>query len=498
MSINTIEDKISLYVDAQYPIIHIDTYEESRAEKLIKNVCYNFNIYEWNRAKGLTNSEESKIIESQELEEAIDYFNSLDEEELDRKALIIKDVHYYIKNSEVLTKLKRLVLKSLSGVEFRIFFIGPLIEIPLEISEYVTVFELETLTKKDIENFIREFIRVYEVEVVEDEFIEYLSILLKGLTESEIENILSLSYATYGEISCRALNLILEEKAQVVRKSGVLTMVLNQTKFEEIGGLKNIKKWLSKKAFIFKEYERALSMGIEVPKGVCIVGMPGCGKSLTAKGAGDLFKVPTLRFDMGGIIGSHVGEAECNMKKAIKYAERFSPCILWIDEIEKAFSEMNSTVGGKQEALIITSYFLTWLQEKKTPVFVVATANSVKNIPSELLRKGRFDEVFFVDFPKEEERREILEVHLKKRKGSIEGIDIDYLSKATEGFTGVSIESIIKESMENAFIDGREEITNEDIISAIESNYDQREILKTEVKEKYNIFKEHNFKNASK
>lgn len=499
MSLNSMEDKLSLYVDAQYPIIHIDTYEEGRAEKLIRDVCKGFEIYQWNRAKGLTtySAENLNLEGSQELSRAIRYFDDLSKEELDGKVLIIKDIHYFIKDSEVITRLKNLIFKALDGIQFRIFFVGALIQSPLEISEYITTFQLENLNKEDIRNFIKEFISVYEVEVVQEDFLEHLTLLLQGLTQSEIENILSLAYATYGEISSVILDLVLEEKAQIVKKSGVLTMVINDVKFNEIGGLRNIKEWLVRKAFIFREYKRAMDMGIDMPKGVCIVGMPGCGKSLTAQAAADLFKVPILKFDMGRILGNHIGESEANMRKAIKYAERFSPCILWIDEMEKSFSEMNSMIGGKQEALIVTSYFLTWMQEKKSSVFVIATANNVKNLPPELLRKGRFDEVFCVDFPKKEERREILEIHLRKRNISLNSFDLENLAEATEGFSGVSIESIIKEGIENAFLEGRFEVNKEDIVKAIENNYDQRECIKEEIKEKDYIFNKYNFKNAS-
>ena len=308
-----------------------------------------------------------------------------------------------------------------------------------------------------------------------------------------------MAYTSYGEISNRIRPLILNEKAQVVKKSDVLTMVNHSTRFDEIGGLKNLKQWLVKKSIIYKQYDKAIELGIDIPKGLCIVGMPGCGKSLTAKGASELFKIPLLRFDMGKIIGAaYVGESEDNMTKVIRYAERFSPCILWIDEIEKAFIELNSSVGGRKEALVVTSNFLTWMQEKESPVFVIATANNIDSLPPELLRKGRFDEVFFVDFPKEDERRDILEIHLKKRLRDISNLDLSILAKSTEGFTGVSIESIVKETIENAFVRGSELITTEDIMEVINNNYPQREIIKEEIKEKYSIFKNKNINPASK
>lgn len=501
MSERNIIDTINLYMDAQYPIIHLDTYEEGRAERILGEVCSGYDIFEWNTAKGLVDfkSKNPLKIELNDLETVLNYFNQIKSSELNRKAIIIKDIQHYIKDFRIITKIKDLVHLSINGIDLKLFFMGPIRNFPIDISEYITIFELEPLTREDIGTVVDDFIKNYEVGLVEKSFIKELSVLFQGLTEYEIENILSLAYTSYGEISNRIRPLILKEKAQVVKKSDVLTMVNHNTRFDEIGGLKNLKQWLVKKSIIYKQYDKAMELGIDIPKGLCIVGMPGCGKSLTAKGASELFKIPLLRFDMGKIIGAtYVGGSEDNMTKVIRYAERFSPCILWIDEIEKAFMELNSSAGGRKEALVVTSNFLTWMQEKESPVFVIATANNIDSLPPELLRKGRFDEVFFVDFPKEDERREILEIHLKKRLRDISNLDLSILAKSTEGFTGVSIESIVKETIENAFVRGSELISTEDIMEVVNSNYPQREILKEEIKEKYLKFKDKNINPASK
>lgn len=501
MSERTIMDKISLYMDAQYPIIHLDTYEEGRAERILGEVCKNYDIYEWNAAKGFVDfrSKENLDPNLNGLEMVLNYFNQVKSTELNGKAIIIKDIHHYVKDFKIITKIKDLVNLAINGIDLKIFFIGPIRKFPLDIGEYVTTFELEPLTKDDIEKVINNFILEYQIEIIDKLFIRELAMLFQGLTEYEIENILALAYTSYGEISPRIRPLILNEKARVVQKSDVLTMINHNTKFDEIGGLKNLKQWLVKKSIIYKQYDKAVELGIDIPKGLCIVGMPGCGKSLTAKGASELFKIPLLRFDMGKIIGaSYSSESEDNMTKVIRYAERFSPCILWIDEIEKAFGELNSSTSGIKESMVLTSIFLTWMQEKESPVFVIATANKIDSLPPELLRKGRFDEVFFVDFPNEEERYEILQIHLKKRLRDISNLDLDILAKSTDGFTGVSLESIVKESMEKAFIRGAELITTADISEVVEENYPQREILKPEIKDKYNAFKDNNISPASK
>ncbi|SHJ70888.1 AAA+-type ATPase, SpoVK/Ycf46/Vps4 family [Hathewaya proteolytica DSM 3090] len=501
MSERSIIDKLTLYMDAQYPIIHLDTYEEGRAERILGEACRNYQIFEWNTAKGFVDFQSKENLDEglNSLEMVLSYFNQIQKSDLNGKAIIIKDIQHYIKDFKIITKIKDLVHLIINGIDLKIFFIGPMRKFPIDIGEFVTIFELEPLTKEDIEKIINNFVREYEIEIIDKAFIKELAMLFQGLTEYEIENILSLAYTSYGEISSRIRPLVLNEKAKVVKKSDVLTMINHNTKFDEIGGLKNLKQWLLRKSIIYKQYDRAIEMGIDIPKGLCIVGMPGCGKSLTAKGASDLFKIPLLKFDMGKIIGaSYAGESDDNMTKVIRYSERFSPCILWIDEIEKAFMELNSTAGGRKEAVVITSNFLTWMQEKESPVFVIATANKIDSLPPELLRKGRFDEVFFVDFPNEEERKEILEIHLKKRLRDISNLDLDLLAKSTEGFTGVSLESIVKDSMENAFIRGAELITTQDIMEVVEHNYPQREILKPEIKEKYDVFKGNNISPASK
>ena len=232
---------------------------------------------------------------------------------------------------------------------------------------------------------------------------------------------------------------------------------------DDIGGLENLKEWLYKKECIFNQLDKATKFGVDIPKGIMIVGMPGCGKSLAAKATAKLFEIPLVRLDVGRLLGKYIGESEENMRKALRLSEAISPCVLWIDEIEKAFSGVGGSGGGSDVTTRLFGQFLTWMQEKENTVFIVATANNISRIPPEFLRKGRFDELFYVDFPNDEERRKIIEIHLKKRNKWNKELDIISLVKLTGGYNGADLEDIVKDAIENCFIEGRVQLTTEDL-----------------------------------
>ena len=235
-----------------------------------------------------------------------------------------------------------------------------------------------------------------------------------------------------------------------------------------------------------------------MPKGVLIAGMPGCGKSLNAKAAAKLFEVPLLRLDMGRLMGKYVGESEANMRRAIALAEAISPCVLWIDELEKAFAGINGQGGGADVTTRLFGTFLTWLQEKNSMAFVVATANNIVEMPSELLRKGRFDEIFYVDLPRDKEREKIFSIHIAKRRpNDLETIDLKKLTAATQGYSGADIEGVVRDSIEEVFADGRDKLTTEDIERAVKNTHSLMEVMKESLEKLKEHYKEHKFKNAS-
>lgn len=240
-------------------------------------------------------------------------------------------------------------------------------------------------------------------------------------------------------------------KKRELSRSGLLDLVDNKIDIDQIGGLEQLKSWLRNKKYIIEHLPQAQKLGISPPKGVLLAGMPGCGKSMSAKAASSLFNVPLFRLDIGSLMGKFVGESEANMKAALKVAEQASPCVLWIDELEKAFSGINGAGGSAEITTRLFGYFLTWMQEKPGAVFVIATANDITNIPPELLRRGRFDEIFYVNLPSERERKQIFHVKTKQLKTTPRGLDLAELATLSEGFSGADIECVVNDALESLF-----------------------------------------------
>jgi SpoVK/Ycf46/Vps4 family AAA+-type ATPase len=271
-----------------------------------------------------------------------------------------------------------------------------------------------------------------------------------GLTLKEAENVFAKTLVLDGKIDADDVRIVFSEKQQIIRKSGLLEYYESQERFSHVAGLDNLKLWLNKRTMAFTD--RALEFGLPAPKGVLLLGVQGCGKSLCAKAASSLWKLPLLRLDIGRMFGSLVGSSEENMRRAIQTAESVAPAILWIDEIDKAFSGTQGSAGsdGGTSSRVFGT-FLTWLSEKTAPVFVIATANDISHLPAELLRKGRVDEIFFVDLPNESERREVLRIHLQKRGWDPASFDLDDLVRQSDGFSGAEIEEAIVSGLFDAF-----------------------------------------------
>ena len=326
-----------------------------------------------------------------------------------------------------------------------------------------------------------------------------LAVAFKGLTEFEINNLLALSYADDGELTRRDLRLIFDQKQQMIKKAGILEMIPLKETIDDIGGLENLKEWLVKKAKVFKNINDAQKYGVDMPKGVLIAGVPGCGKSLNAKAAANLFEVPLLRLDMGRLMGKYVGESEGNLRKAIALAEAISPCVLWIDELEKAFAGIGGAGSGAEVTTRLFGNFLTWMQEKESPTFVVATANDIIKLPPELMRKGRFDEIFYVGLPNDKEREKIFTIHINKRRPQdLKYIKISDLISKTKGFSGADIEGVIKDAIESAFADEKDKVTTEEILNAIENTHSLSEIMKDALDKMAKEYEDRKFRNASK
>lgn len=286
-------------------------------------------------------------------------------------------------------------------------------------------------------------------------------------------------------------------KKRELSRSGLLELVDSKIDIDQIGGLERLKSWLRSKKYIISDLEKAQSLGISAPKGVLLAGMPGCGKSMSAKAVSSFFNIPLFRLDIGSLMGKFVGESEANMKAALKVAEQASPCVLWIDELEKAFSGINGTGGSAEITTRLFGYFLTWMQEKPGAVFVVATANDITNIPPELLRRGRFDEIFYVDLPSERERKQIFTVKTNQLIPPPKGIDYAELATLSKGFSGADIECVINDALESMFRSNESVITQHIIKKHINLITPISIVLKDKISIYQELFKKFSLKAAS-
>lgn len=498
------KEKLANYIDAGVPILYINSFEENKTDGLIKEVLGDRKAFEWNLSLGVsdfkTGERQSDISLKAYLKAAID--NGL-EDELNRRVLIIKDVPSLLDSSnpdssEIIALFKYISLKIIQGLDTVIIMVSPVIYIPQELEKFITIIEPEYPEENEIASIIHNFANENE-STIADDLCEEMSLAFKGLTEFEIRCILQLAMATNGELTHNDLKFVFTQKKQMIKKSGILEMIELKESVNDIGGLENLKAWLERKKIVFKNIPKAKEYGVDMPKGMLIAGVPGCGKSLTAKVTAQLFEVPLLRLDMGKILGKYVGESEENMRKAIKLAEAISPCVLWIDELEKAFSGMGGNSEGNEVTTRLFGTFLTWMQEKKSPVFVIATANNITSLPPELLRKGRFDEIFYVGLPNDEERKKIFEIHINKRRPQdFKAIDVVSLVAKTKDYSGADIEGVVKDGVENSFADGNSSLTTEYIMKAIENTRPLSEIMGDALKDLSKKYEKLNFKNASK
>lgn len=504
----SLSERMTLYMDAGFPIIYIETFEEDKAERAVIKASSNREILEWN-VRGLFYSKVDEKREGISLLEALNNFanpDAMDNDKfarrfsLKRRVLLIKDAQELLDVPEITAQLKFLSEQIVSGElpDANIVILSPRANVPKALEHYVTMLTVDYLSTTEIKDIILDFCEKQDIPAPLDDFLRELSLAFKGLPEFEIINILSLALADNGEIGRSDLKLIHDQKKQLVQKSGIMEMVAVREKLSDIGGLENLKNWLTAKAKVLKNIDKAQAYGVDLPKGVLIAGLPGCGKSLNAKAAAALFDVPLLRMDMGRLMGKYVGESEANMRHAIALAEAISPCVLWIDELEKAFAGIGAGGGGNEVTTRLFGTFLTWMQEKDGLAFVVATANNITHLPPELLRKGRFDEIFYVGLPSPAERAKIFEIHIgRRRPKDLAHIDIAKLAKATEGYSGADIEGVVKDAIELSFTNDLPAVSTDTILQAIRNTASLSVIMKEQIEKMSKEYKDRHFKNAS-
>lgn len=466
--------KIANLLRARFPYIYLTTYEEERATAMLRAIVNNEKlikfpreIYIWTQTNGFINDETEKpVAGTSNPAKALDFVQKHDKDSI----FIFYDIHvnFGMKNRapdyDLVRKLRDLVpdLK-VSAVRKNIFFIAPEAIIPETLQKDITIcdFPLPALgeIKKKLDSMLAQNKKV-KTETLTPEAKEKLCKAALGLTMQEAENAFALAMVNDGKVDENDINIIMDEKMQVIKKTGILEFVRTNFTIDDIGGLDNLKSWLLKRNNSWSE--KAKKYALPAPKGVLITGVPGCGKSLTAKAMSAIWKLPLLRLDLGKIFSGLVGSSEENMRRAIATAEAVAPSILWVDEIEKGLSGVNSGNDSGVSSRIF-GQFLTWMQEKEAPVFVIATANNISNLPPELLRKGRFDEIFFVDIPTFNERIEIFKLHLKKRlknkeiagEITIDNTLLQKLASMTEGFIGAEIEQVVISALYEAFFENR-------------------------------------------
>ncbi|MBQ7593623.1 MAG: AAA family ATPase [Synergistaceae bacterium] len=373
----------------------------------------NVKFLEFNHALGAVDFDTKRSLHKCELPEFLEsVFDMNDDDEPCELFIILKDIHDAIHDPKVIALIRRIAESS--NFPAKIIIIDTKIDIPLELESFITLIDVPLPDDEEIRECIETFTANDPDLQLDKTSIDELIFALKGLSSFQINQVLSIAYQKGGTLDASDRKYILEEKEQMIKKSGILEMINFEESIDDIGGLERLKAWLKRKAKIFSSLEQARKHNVDIPRGVLILGMPGCGKSLTAKAAARLFNVPLLRLDVGRLMGKYVGESEENMRRALKLSEAVSPCVLWVDELEKAFAGIGGSNGDITTRLF--GQFLTWMQEKKSSVFIIATANDISKLPAEFLRKGRFDELFSVDLPNENERKKILEVHLTKSK----------------------------------------------------------------------------------
>ena len=468
-------EEVETLIRARYPILYILSSEEMRVQTLIQEIAQKRQkkVFEWTFSSGLVPAGTS--IQSQKHRNAPtkDPIVALDQviDQVEPAIFIFKDFHHFLTrtNFAVVRKLKDIALHLKNSLK-TIVLVCPSLEIPAELEKEVTVLNHPLPAREDfsalLDRIVEDVKQFKQVKIeLDDAGRERLLQAALGLTLGEAENVFAKIIVKDERLSGEDVNEVFAEKQQIIRKSGLLEYYATDVTFSNVGGLAMLKEWLQKRALAFTAQARAF--GLPSPKGILLLGVQGCGKSLCAKSVSSLWQLPLLRFDMGRMFGSLVGSSEENVRRAIAVAESVAPAILWVDEIDKAFagSQGSGATDGGTTARVFGT-FLTWLSEKTAPVFVMATANDISQLPAELLRKGRLDEIFFVDLPSEAERTEILRIHLAKRGRDPEAFDLPSLVSKSQGFSGAEIEEAIISALYDAFYTGTE-LNTAQVLAAI-------------------------------
>lgn len=468
---------LASYIRAQRPIIYINHFDFETVDRIIENTCSayferrGYRIYEFTESGGQIDFKTKNPKDSQRSTELADFLQKFDTDRLNSEKkeflVVLKEVHDSLCDKRVYAALQAIARrKSMADNRTNFYRVTVVIVdskmvIPQEIEKLITIVDVFPPNEQEIKEMLESIAGVGKIEKND---LRDLSMALSGLSEFEIMQIARLALVNDGKIDRNDLPLIFEEKRQAIQKSGLLELVNTSGKVD-LGDFDNLTEYLDGKQRIFKNLADAREHGVDSPSGIMLVGMPGCGKSLSATCVAKMFDCPLLKMDIGRLLGKYVGESEENLRRAIRVAEAASPCVLWIDEIEKAFAG----ASGGEVMTRMFGYFLTWMQEKTAPVYVLATANNISKLPPEFTRRGRFDEIFSVDLPKKDGIAKILEIHIKKRSNGKVPFRININSLASmcddKMYSGADLAAIVKEAAEMAYLDanGPRSISQEDL-----------------------------------
>jgi AAA+ superfamily predicted ATPase len=446
---------LTTYLRAGYPGLAVITSEEARAEADIAAACASVErrLHAWSSTEGLVDTTDGRVTPCPDPLDALQLLDGMFTADNPRHVVLLRDLQLHFDQSEpLLVRRLKDILRVAKSNGHAIILLGCRLKLPPELEHEITHVDFNLPDPARLSAVLDGILKSAKLKNVHEVVKEAALQSALGLTTTEAENAFALSVVETRGIDPKVIARV---KARTLKRNGLIEVVEATTSLDDIGGLGQLKEWLQRRGGAFSASAKAY--GLPAPKGLLIVGIPGTGKSLTAKATAGAFGLPLLRLDMGRVFGGIVGQSEANLRSVIQTAEAIAPCVLWIDEIEKGFSgskSSGSTDGGTSSRVF--GSFLSWMQEKDQPVFVVATANDVSKLPPEFLRKGRFDEMFFVDLPDSQERAQIWDIVIKRHGRRAAGFDTVALSRACEQFTGAEIEAVFIDALHEAYAEGRE------------------------------------------
>jgi SpoVK/Ycf46/Vps4 family AAA+-type ATPase len=490
-------ERLKVLIDSSTPIVVMETVEESRAVRMVRLACAALNLaaFEWTIATGLTRTGSNPVVSDLDggafppggyrsgsvdelAESAKALYDSRDPAKMlanlegisIEAAFILKDLHRHMEDAVVVRRLRDVGQKFATNRR-TVILTAPKISIPPELASLVEYLELPLPDRQRLRQIIDEvLVRVSKTHTLQRRLdaagLDNMADNLRGLTEEESERAISQALVARYALCPETVTDVLEAKKSLLRRSEMLEFIEVSDTLAGVGGIENLKRFLAQRRGSWEDSARAF--GLDPPRGVIILGVQGCGKSMCARAIAGEWKLPLVKFDTAAVYDKYIGETEKRIQKVFQVAEGLAPCVLWIDELEKVFAgsgpDSASADAGVSSRLLAS--FLSWMQDRKAPVFVAATCNNVSVLPPELIRKGRFDELFFVDLPNQSERKQILTIQLSKRKRNPAEFHLDRIAAAARGYSGAEIESVVQTALYAAYSQ-KQQVADQQLLDAI-------------------------------